>query len=124
MLEAEFLCGEGSIEREIEMACASDLMSDVLAFAQPRSLLLTGLINPQVVRTVEIAELAAVCFVRDKQPEPDTVSLAREKGIPLLRTRLPMYESCGRLRERGLAGNEFRPRTAGKPVPAAGKGSQ
>ncbi len=63
VLEAEFLCGEGSIEREIEMACASDLMSDVLAFARPRSLLLTGLINPQVVRTVEMAELAAVCFV-------------------------------------------------------------
>ncbi len=104
MLEAELLCGEHSVRREIGTVCACDLMSDVLAFARPRSLLLTGLINPQVVRTAEMAELAAVCFGRGKEPEAQTVRLAVEKGIPLMRTRLTMFESCGRLHVRGLAG--------------------
>ncbi len=103
-LEAEVLCGDIQLERDIEMACGSDLLSDVLAFTRPHSLLLTGLTNPQVVRTAEVAELAAVCFVRGKEPEEETVNLAAGSGIPLLRTRLPMFESCGRLHDLGLAG--------------------
>ena len=79
-------------------------MSDVLAFVRPGSLLLTGLANPQVVRTAEMAELTAVCFVRGKQPDPETVDLAAEKGIPLLRTQLCMFESCARLHARGIVG--------------------
>ncbi len=94
-------------------------MSDVLAFTRPHSLLLTGLTNPQVVRTAEMAELAAVCFVRGKVPEAETVSFAADEGIPLLRTRLPMFESCGRLHALGLAGCSEVVRTAvleGPPV--------
>ena len=104
-LEAEVLCGEGQSGREIEIVCGCDLMSDVLAFSGPRSLLLTGLTNPQVVRTAEMAELAAVCFVRGKKPERVAVDLAVEKGIPLLRTQLPMFESCGKLHALGLTGH-------------------
>ncbi len=103
-LGAEVLCGESRLGLEIETACGCDLMSDVLAFTGPDSLLLTGLTNPQVVRTAEVAELAAVCFVRGKEPEEETVSLAVDKGVPLLRTRLSMFESCGRLHALGLAG--------------------
>ena len=104
ILEAEVLCGEGQLTRDVKTGCGCDLMSDVLAFARPHSLLLTGLTNPQVVRTAEMVELAAVCFIRGKEPEPGTVSLAEEKGIPLLRTKLSMIESCGRLYARGLTG--------------------
>ena len=86
------------------MACGSDLMSDVLAFIKPDSLLLTGLTNSQTIRTAEIAEIRAICFVRGKRPQPESVELAREKGIPLLCTKLPMYESCGRLYRGGLLG--------------------
>ncbi len=103
-LGAEVLCGESRLGLEIRTACGCDLMSDVLAFTGPDSLLLTGLTNPQVVRTAEMAEIAAVCFVRGKEPEAQTVRLAAEKGLPLFRTRLPMFESCGRLHARGLAG--------------------
>lgn len=103
-LEAEVIAGEASLHLEVEMACGSDLMSDVLAFTKPGSLLLTGLTNPQVIRTVEVAEIRAVCFVRGKAPPAETVELAKEKGIPLLCTKLPMYESCGRLYREGLPG--------------------
>ncbi len=120
-LEAEVLCGEGRLGLNIGMACACDLMSDVLAFTRPHSLLLTGLTNPQVVRTAEMAELAAVCFVRGKEPEAETVRLAVEKGIPLLRTRLPMLESCGRLFARGLAGGDGAPEGGPREVEAFGR---
>jgi predicted transcriptional regulator len=103
-LDAEFLCGERGVKREIDTVCACDLMSDVLAIARPGSLLLTGLVNPQVVRTAEMVELSAVCFVRGKRVEAETISLARNKGLPLIRTRLSMFKSCGELCERGLAG--------------------
>ncbi|MEW6102639.1 MAG: hypothetical protein AB1630_02280 [bacterium] len=89
---------------EIEMACGSDLMSDVLAFVKSNSLLLTGLINPQVIRTAEMVNIKAICFVRGKMPSDETISLAKEIGIPLLRTGLPMYESCGRLYKADLPG--------------------
>lgn len=104
VLEAELLNGDESLDLELKMACGADLMSDVLAFAKSTSLLLTGLTNSQVVRTAEIAEISVVCFVRGKRPQPETVELAKEKGIPLLSTRLPMYESCGRLYRSGLPG--------------------
>jgi predicted transcriptional regulator len=104
ILEAELLVGQESLELDIKMACGADLLSDVLAFTKSESLLLTGLTHPQVIRTTEIAEIKAVCFVRGKRPPAETVELAKEKGIPLLYTSLLMYESCGRLHSRGLPG--------------------
>jgi len=91
-------------EREVRLCHASDLMSDVLTFIGPGSLLLTGLTNAQVVRTAEVSDFIAICFVRGKEPQPDAVQLAAEKGIPLLGTTMPMYESCGRLFAEGLPG--------------------
>jgi predicted transcriptional regulator len=104
ILEAEVIVGGGLLEREIGMACGCDLMSDVLSFVKPNALLLTGLTNPQVVRTAEMADLRAVCFVRGKKPEQETIDMAEAKDIPLLVTPLPMFESCGRLYQAGLPG--------------------
>jgi predicted transcriptional regulator len=109
ILEAEVLTGDELLQEDIKMACGSDLMSDVLAFAKSGSLLLTGLTNPQVVRTAEMADLRAICFVRGKKPDQDTVRLADSKNIPLLTTPIPMFESCGRLYREGLPGcSEYR----------------
>ncbi len=104
ILEAEVLWGNDYLCKEIKMASGSDLLSDVLAFTEAGALLLTGLINPQVIRTAEMVDICAICFVRGKKPEKPTIELAKEKNIPLLCTRLPMYESCGRLYRNGLAG--------------------
>ncbi len=102
VLQAKVLCGGDYLDREIEMVCGSDLMSDVLAFIEADSLLLTGLTNPQVVRTAEMAEISAVCFVRGKQPQAETIKLADARKMPLLTTGLSMFESCGRLYREGL----------------------
>ncbi len=102
ILEAEFIVGEEKMDLEVKMACGADLLSDVLAFTKPGSLLLSGLTNQQIIYTAEIAELKAICFVRGKRPLAETVELAKKKGIPLLCTPLPMYESCGRLYSRDL----------------------
>ncbi|MCH7556822.1 MAG: hypothetical protein IIB56_05120 [Planctomycetes bacterium] len=104
ILEAEVLVGEESLDIDIIMACGADLLSDVLAFTKSESLLLTGLTHPQVIRTAEIAEIKAICFVRGKRPPDETVDLAKKRGLPLLCTSLLMYESCGRLYNRELPG--------------------
>ena len=92
------------LDEEVQMGCGSDLMSDVLAFTREGALLMTGLTNPQVVRTAELAGIAAIVFVRGKLPPPETVALAEEKGIPLLTSRYTMFETCGRLYQAGLPG--------------------
>ncbi len=104
VLEAEVLVGEESLDLDIKMACGADLLSDVLAFTKSESLLLTGLTHPQVIRTAEIAEIKAICFVRGKRPPDEMIDLAKKRGVPLLYTSLPMYESCGRLYSRDLPG--------------------
>jgi predicted transcriptional regulator len=104
ILEAEVLTGEELLSKEVNMICGSDLMSDVLAFIHADSVLLTGLVNPQVVRTAEMAEISCICFVRGKRPPKETIELAEEKKIPLMATMLSMYESCGRLYVKGLPG--------------------
>jgi hypothetical protein len=104
ILCAEIVAGNNLESIEVEMACGADLMSDVLAHIKTGSLLLTGLTNPQVVRTAEMANVEAVCFVRGKRPLPETVALARGARLPLLMTELPMFESCGRLYVEGLPG--------------------
>ena len=104
ILDAQVIVGTELLQQDVTMACGSDLMSDVLSFAKFGSLLLTGLTNPQVVRTAEMADLAAVCFVRGKKPDQETIKMAESKNIPLLTTPVPMFESCGRLYKEGLPG--------------------
>jgi predicted transcriptional regulator len=104
ILEAELIAGANLSNIRVEMGCGADLMSDVLAFSKSGSLLLTGLTNPQVARTSEMADVAAVCFVRGKWPPKETIALAAKNGLPLLTTQLPMFEACGRLYSRGLKG--------------------
>ena len=89
-------------ERDVDSCYASDLISDLLTFQGPNPLLLTGLTNPQVIRSAEILDLVAICFVRGRRPRPETVALAEARGIPLFETSLSMYESCGRLYANGV----------------------
>jgi hypothetical protein len=103
-LGAEVVWSDANEEASIGMACGADLMSDVLTFAKAGALLLTGLTTVQVIYTAEMADIRAICFVRGKTPHKDTIALAVERGIILLRTKLPMFESCGRLYKNGLKG--------------------
>jgi predicted transcriptional regulator len=103
VLSADVIFGEDIIDDvEVETAFASDLLSDVLAYSKENALFITGLTNPQVIRTAEVLDLVGVVFVRGKVPQLETVELAKRKGIPLLRTKCIMFETCGRLFRSGI----------------------
>jgi len=104
LLQAEIIVGENKLDIEITFAGGSDLMSDVLAFGKPGILLLTGLSNSQSVRTANIIDAKAIIYVRGKKPDAEGIELAREKGIPLLSTKLMMYATCGLLFSHGIPG--------------------
>ncbi|MDR1687433.1 MAG: hypothetical protein LBS21_02325 [Clostridiales bacterium] len=104
ILDANVLACERNMHHEVSSACGSDLMSDVLAFAKERVLLLTGLINPQVIRTAEMLDIKAIMFVRGKSPTPEMIALAEEKGMVLMNTGHPLYISSGLLYSNGLGG--------------------
>ena len=105
LLDAEIVCGEEKMDRDVYSACGSDMMSDVLAYVKDQAVLLTGLVNPQVVRTAEMMDMVCIVFVRSKTPTAEMVELARESGIVLLKTSKRMYEACGKLYASGLIGN-------------------
>lgn len=102
LLDAEIVCGDDQLEKEVFSACGSDMMSDVLAYVKDQAVLLTGLVNPQVVRTAEMMDMVCIVFVRSKSPTEEMVTLAREHGMVLLKTRKRMYEACGKLYAAGL----------------------
>ena len=101
-LDAQWLCCEEEGDRVIQCGFASDMMSDVLAYVQEDTLLLTGLVNSQSIRTAEMLDLPCVVFVRGKNPHRDAVERARELDIVALSTQYTMFEACGRLFAAGL----------------------
>lgn len=104
VLDAEVYVGHDQLDMEVKTAFGADLMSDVLAFAKSGSLLLTGLTNPQIVRTSDVLDIAAIIIVRGKRPLPETVQLAEELRIPILGTKFILFETAGRLYTKGIVG--------------------
>lgn len=106
LLGAEVLCGEEFLGRHVYSACGSDLMSDILAFAKDQAVMLTGLVNPQVVRTALMMDMNCIVFARSKKPTEDIIKLAREHDLVILCTDKPLYTSCGLLYTNGLLGSK------------------
>jgi len=102
IIEGKPISKNVDLNQEVDMGCGADLMSDVLAFTHEGTVLMTGLTNPQVVRTAEMAGIKAIVFVRGKIPSDETIALAEEKDIPLLSSKYTMFETCGRLYKAGL----------------------
>jgi predicted transcriptional regulator len=90
------------LKREVQTGFGADLMSDVLRYNVAHGLLITGLVNPQIVRTAEMADVTAILMVRGKKPLPETIEVARQVDIPIIGTQLTMFETCGRLYNAGL----------------------
>jgi len=109
ILNAQCVTGEIPEEVEVFTACGSDMMSDVLTISQQKDVLLTGMVNPQVVKTADMLDVRCIVFVRDKKPDEAIIALARERGIVLLCTSERMFESCGRLYAAGLSEKGGRP---------------
>lgn len=104
VLGARVLVGEDHLDREVRSACGSDMMSDVLAFSKDHSVLLTGLCNPQVIRTAEMLDIVCVIFIRGKKPDETVLEMAEERGLVILKTGHRMFTACGLLYEAGLHG--------------------
>lgn len=104
ILDGHMIYGEDLLDREVFTACGSDMMSDVLAFVKEQAVMLTGLVNPQVVRTAEMMDMKCIVFVRGKRPDMSMIELAQERDIVLVCTKMEMFSSCGKLYEKGLRG--------------------
>ena len=104
VLGARVLVGEENLNREVKSACGSDMMSDVLAFSKDHSVLLTGLCNPQVIRTAEMLDIVCIIFIRGKKPDEKMLEMARERDLIILETGHRMFSACGMLFQAGLHG--------------------
>ncbi len=104
VLSAKVLCGDEHLDWEVRSACASDFMSDVLAYVKNQAVLLTGMVNPQVVRTAEMMDMKCIVFVRGKMPDESILEMAREREIVIMSSERPMFIACGLLYAAGLSG--------------------
>ena len=104
LLGADVLCGEELLEHDVASACCSDMMSDVLAYVKDQGVLVTGLVNPQVIRTANMMDMVCIVFVRGKTPDEAIIKLAADKGIVLMKSEERMFTACGLLYSNGLKG--------------------
>ncbi len=106
IVDGKVLTGEKYLDTTVQTACGSDLMSDVLAFVKESAVLITGLINPHVVRTSEMLDITCIVFSRGKQPSEEILEMADEIGITIISSPLTTYTACGELYMRGLPGSK------------------
>jgi predicted transcriptional regulator len=104
LLDAKVLCCEENLGKHVYSAFGCDLMSDVLAYVTDQSVLLTGLVNPQVIRTAMMLDMVCIIFVRSKVPSDEMIQLAKENGIVMMSTEKTLYNTCGLLYANGLVG--------------------
>ena len=104
LLNAKIVCGEDMLDNDVFSACGSDMMSDVLAYVKDQAVLLTGLVNSQVIRTAEMMDMVCIVFVRGKTPDDTIIKLAEMRDITLLSTPYRMFTACGLLYSNGLGG--------------------
>lgn len=103
-LDAQVLTCHDLLDRDVVSACGSDMMSDVLAYVKDQAVLLTGLVNSQVVRTALMMDMLCIVFVRNKKPTQEILDLASDNGIVVMTTEKRMYDACGILYANGLQG--------------------
>lgn len=103
VVDGSILCSAQAADTDIASACAFDMMSDVLAYVRDQGVLITGLVNPQVVRTAVMVDISCIVFVCGKRPDADMVKLAENYNIVFISTEMSTYEAAGRLYAAGLS---------------------
>ncbi|MCR5268790.1 MAG: hypothetical protein K6E16_09760 [Lachnospiraceae bacterium] len=104
LLHASVLTENYDLNTDVDSAFCSDMMSNVLAYANDKSILITGLYNAQVLRTADMMGMACVVFIGRRDPDPQIIELANELEICVLLTRSSMFTTCGLLFYNGLNG--------------------
>jgi predicted transcriptional regulator len=104
ILECEVLTENDDLSVDVNQVVASDGMSEILAFAKSSELMITGLTNIQSIRTADVAGVSAVIYCRGKRPDKRVVEFAKQKRIPVMITKMVMFDICGILYNKGLKG--------------------
>ena len=102
ILDARLVCGQDQHDYAIEVAFASDLMSDVLTLKNDNVLLITGLANMQTIRTAEMSDINCIIFARNKKASPEMIELALDNDMVLLECRYSVFKTCGLLYGAGV----------------------
>lgn len=110
IVNGDVLTSDADLTREVDSAFGADLMSDVLAFVTENSLLITGLINPHVIRTAEMLDIGCILFSRGKQPSEEMLEMAQDADITILSTKMTTYTVSGELYKHGLPGTNEKTR--------------
>lgn len=105
LLDAKVMAGEDILDHDVASACCSDMMSDVLAYVKDQGVLITGLVNPQVIRTANMMDMVCIVFARNKTPTDEMIELAKESGVAVMVTAKRAFEASGILYMAGLSRN-------------------
>jgi hypothetical protein len=82
---------------EINRVYAGDKMSDLLNKASHTTLIVTHLINPQLLRFAEIMEVPGICLLNGVVLESELVEAVMKHGTTFIVSPYGMSETCERL---------------------------
>ena len=84
-------------DREVRGGIVCDLLSIVLAKAQPQDIWITIQRHQNIVAVAKVTSVAGVILADGIVPEQDVIDRASEEGIPLLATKESSFVVCGKL---------------------------
>jgi predicted transcriptional regulator len=103
-LDLKVHTGKESLGREVGGGYAGDLLSDVMAHSRKDDLWVTIQVHPNIVAVAVLKELAAIVVAHGREPAGETVEKAAAEKVPVLGTRMNVFEFVGRLHELGIKG--------------------
>jgi predicted transcriptional regulator len=92
----------GDPSREVSLAFASDLMSDVLTLMEDNIMLITGLATVQAIRTALMSDIDTLLIVRGKRVTAEMVQIAETHELALIQSAYSMFRASGVLYSNGL----------------------
>jgi len=105
-LGLEVKTADEKLDTDVAGGYTSDLLSDVLANSRENDLWITLQIHPNIVAIACMKQLAGIVIINNKDPQEETLNLAREKGVPIMVSSMTAYQLSGRLHALGLSGNQ------------------
>ena len=101
-LELSVWCGENNLDKDVTGGCASDMLSNVIAYSKKGDVWVTIQVHSNIVAVAVLKELAAIIIVQGREPADDTIQKAKEENVPILVSKLSAYEVAGKMYELGV----------------------
>ena len=96
-LNLHVFCSEANLENEISGGYTSDLLSDVMGFAEAGNVWITLQTHKNVIAIASLKDLAAIILVKGFEPDEDMLAQAKEEGIPVLGTAEQTFEISAKI---------------------------